>query len=408
MNAIFEEILSDYLDERLTPEERIEIERRLALEPELRSACDALRAVRHAVQELPTVEPTTDWTESVVHRAAGREGLQPAVDQVRPAHTVLPVGSPASRSGPSSPWRFWALAAVAGTLLIGVVWLRPKSSDRRLAEEAQPSRVFSEPGRELATAENATVAAAPQPEATKPATETLLDRTASRDAATPVGDSGAAGGLVFGKRSRPAMLDRDRIGDEPVTIRVALPTRTVQIALNNQQIRIDSLGKARSNDVRRSPVAEDRSSVAEDKVLSSRAADVGGETSYVVEATLEQLNAALLELAAQGSVRVEYELAKNAPKNKNAPKKESPARPAQRISSTNRSRSATGTERIARSSRTAKPAPAGASEDAAVASERLREGGRQQQPDASPRPADSGPRRLRVLLILDPPVPEND
>ena len=395
MNAIFEEILSDYLDERLTPEERIEIERRLALEPELRSACDALRAVRHAVQELPTVEPTTDWTESVVHRAAGREGLQPAVDQVRPAHTVLPVGSPASRSGPSSPWRFWALAAVAGTLLIGVVWLRPKSSDRRLAEEAQPSRVFSEPGRELATAENATVAAAPQPEATKPATETLLDRTASRDAATPVGDSGAAGGLVFGKRSRPAMLDRDRIGDEPVTIRVALPTRTVQIALNNQQIRIDSLGKARSNDVR-------RSSVAEDKVLSSRAADVGGETSYVVEATLEQLNAALLELAAQGSVRVEYELAKN------APKKESPARPAQRISSTNRSRSATGTERIARSSRTAKPAPAGASEDAAVASERLREGGRQQQPDASPRPADSGPRRLRVLLILDPPVPEND
>ena len=395
MNAIFEEILSDYLDERLTPEERIEIERRLALEPELRSACDALRAVRHAVQELPTVEPTTDWTESVVHRAAGREGLQPAVDQVRPAHTVLPVGSPASRSGPSSPWRFWALAAVAGTLLIGVVWLRPKSSDRRLAEEAQPSRVFSEPGRELATAENATVAAAPQPEATKPATETLLDRTASRDAATPVGDSGAAGGLVFGKRSRPAMLDRDRIGDEPVTIRVALPTRTVQIALNNQQIRIDSLGKARSNDVRRSPVAED-------KVLSSRAADVGGETSYVVEATLEQLNAALLELAAQGSVRVEYELAKN------APKKESPARPAQRISSTNRSRSATGTERIARSSRTAKPAPAGASEDAAVASERLREGGRQQQPDASPRPADSGPRRLRVLLILDPPVPEND
>ena len=395
MNAIFEEILSDYLDERLTPEERIEIERRLALEPELRSACDALRAVRHAVQELPTVEPTTDWTESVLHRAAGREGLQPAVDQVRPAHTVLPVGSPASRSGPSSPWRFWALAAVAGTLLIGVVWLRPKSSDRRLAEEAQPSRVFSEPGRELATAENATVAAAPQPEATKPATETLLDRTASRDAATPVGDSGAAGGLVFGKRSRPAMLDRDRIGDEPVTIRVALPTRTVQIALNNQQIRIDSLGKARSNDVRRSPVAED-------KVLSSRAADAGGETSYVVEATLEQLNAALLELAAQGSVRVEYELAKN------APKKESPARPAQRISSTNRSRFATGTERIARSSRTAKPAPAGASEDAAVASERLREGGRQQQPDASPRPADSGPRRLRVLLILDPPVPEND
>ena len=395
MNAIFEEILSDYLDERLTPEERIEIERRLALEPELRSACDALRAVRHAVQELPTVEPTTDWTESVLHRAADREGLQPAVDQVRPAHTVLPVGSPASRSGPSSPWRFWALAAVAGTLLIGVVWLRPKSSDRRLAEEAQPSRVFSEPGRELATAENATVAAAPQPEATKPATETLLDRTASRDAATPVGDSGAAGGLVFGKRSRPAMLDRDRIGDEPVTIRVALPTRTVQIALNNQQIRIDSPGKARSNDVR-------RSSVAEDKELSSRAADADGETSYVVEATLEQLNAALLELAAQGSVRVEYELAKN------APKKESPARPAQRISSTNRSRSATGTERIARSSRTAQLAPAGAGEDAAVASERLREGGRQQQPDASPRPADSGPRRLRVLLILDPPVPEND
>ena len=99
MNAIFEEILSDYLDERLTPEERIEIERRLALEPELRSACDALRAVRHAVQELPTVEPTTDWTESVLHRAADREGLQPAVDQVRPAHTVLPWDLPRRAPG---------------------------------------------------------------------------------------------------------------------------------------------------------------------------------------------------------------------------------------------------------------------------------------------------------------------
>ena len=66
MNAILEEILSDYLDERLSPEECTELEQRLAREPELQAAYDSLRTVRDALQRLPPVSPASDWSESVL------------------------------------------------------------------------------------------------------------------------------------------------------------------------------------------------------------------------------------------------------------------------------------------------------------------------------------------------------
>ena len=119
MNAILEEILSDYLDERLSPEECTELEQRLAREPELQAAYDSLRTVRDALQRLPPVSPASDWSESVLGRAKELESGTAAGESVQlPQHASFESSGP-RRLGPASYLRFWPVVVTAGLLLIG-------------------------------------------------------------------------------------------------------------------------------------------------------------------------------------------------------------------------------------------------------------------------------------------------
>ena len=69
MNHEFsDELLSAYLDDELSPEERADVEAALDADPELRRTCDELRALSNALQAMPaTAAP--DWSATIVERA---------------------------------------------------------------------------------------------------------------------------------------------------------------------------------------------------------------------------------------------------------------------------------------------------------------------------------------------------
>ena len=64
-----DELLSAYLDDELTPEERARVEERLAADPAARQLLDELRAVSRAMKDLPPATLGADLRETVLRRA---------------------------------------------------------------------------------------------------------------------------------------------------------------------------------------------------------------------------------------------------------------------------------------------------------------------------------------------------
>ena len=78
MNHEFsDELLSAYLDDELSPEERADVEAALDADPELRRTCDELRALSNTLQAMPaTAAP--DWSATIVERALAATATDPA------------------------------------------------------------------------------------------------------------------------------------------------------------------------------------------------------------------------------------------------------------------------------------------------------------------------------------------
>ena len=309
MNAILEEILSDYLDERLSPEECTELEQRLAREPELQAAYDSLRTVRDALQRLPPVSPASDWSESVLGRAKELASATEAGESVQLPQRASSEQSGPRRLRPASYLRFWPVGVIAGLLLIGFFWQRNGFVEKRLAEKAPTSASSAaSPPRSRAAPESSVVAphfdvdsveAANQEEEAilpdAPAVPLARTPAAAAQADTEILEAGASAGLRDATRS--VLLQREHMQAETVSVRVELPKNLFHVVLANHHIsprvakpQLDNQlrsGRASASRVPREPVAER-----------------GRQELYVVEGTLNQLNAVLQELATQGSVEV--------------------------------------------------------------------------------------------------------
>jgi hypothetical protein len=124
-----DELLSAYLDDELSPQERARVESRLATDPASRQTLEQLRNVSQAVRELPREVVGRELRESVLRRA---EAAKQAGKTAAAASTIskidAPNGSPAGL-GDAMPkltigrtprgW-VWASLAVAAALLIMV------------------------------------------------------------------------------------------------------------------------------------------------------------------------------------------------------------------------------------------------------------------------------------------------
>jgi hypothetical protein len=124
-----DELLSAYLDDELTPEERARVEERLATDPAARQLLDELRTVSQTMKELPAVTLGADLRESVLRRAERAmlvPGEQPA-DSKHDRMAAFPIG----RS--KRAW-FWAGAALAAGLML-MIFQRDPARDRDLPNE---------------------------------------------------------------------------------------------------------------------------------------------------------------------------------------------------------------------------------------------------------------------------------
>ena len=393
MNAIIEEVLSDYLDERLSPQECAKIERRLAREPDLRAACETLRAARDAVQHLPTVAPSSDWSAEVLLRAAELQSAPDRVDQVRLRQRDAS-GQPVRRQLWSAVYqRAWPVVVIAGLLLIGLVWMRPQIVGRRLAENVSvpmdPSAT-ARPTRSPETSDSTVVTSGLSEESLE--TESRPERAVSRDAlaagsartpaaAVPAADQRrqeVASSAGLGSPEPSILLDRGRLGAESVAIRVRLSRSLFQAVLANHDIAMQRAELELANQVRR-----DRAEVAEAPL--ERAGDRDQQEVYVVEATLDQVNAALQELAVQGSIQVLDRLAKN-----------------------KRQKFAAGPQRNATRHKNASPQAVRSRARTATTQDKELGDSPGKSSAAGRRSAGKEPLSYRILFLLDPPRAEKD
>jgi anti-sigma factor RsiW len=133
-----DELLSAYLDDELTPEERARVEARLAADPAARQLLDELRSVSQAVRSLPQESLPADLSESVLRRAeramlssdastAGESASAGGVGGLVELARKLPFG----RS--LRAWA-WAGTAIAAGLLI-MIFDRDADQNANLPEE---------------------------------------------------------------------------------------------------------------------------------------------------------------------------------------------------------------------------------------------------------------------------------
>jgi hypothetical protein len=123
------ELLSAYLDNELTPAERIALERRLAQDADLRAALDDLRGVTRAIRGLPTLRAPRDFRLDPA--VFGRQDVSPA----RPAaRRRIPRRGYQWASGIS------ALAAMLVFVLGVLALLGPSMLDSTALRSAEPAQ----------------------------------------------------------------------------------------------------------------------------------------------------------------------------------------------------------------------------------------------------------------------------
>jgi hypothetical protein len=108
-----DELLSAYLDDELSAEERARVEERLAADPQARQLLAELRGVSQAMRSLPTEKLGVDLSEPVLRRA--ERAILTSEEQAADGISVEAWTMPFGRSKRS--W-FWAGAALAAGLML--------------------------------------------------------------------------------------------------------------------------------------------------------------------------------------------------------------------------------------------------------------------------------------------------
>ncbi|HJQ81651.1 MAG TPA: zf-HC2 domain-containing protein [Lacipirellulaceae bacterium] len=122
-----DELLSAYLDDELSPEDRAAVESRLAADPAAQQLLHQLRAVCEAVQALPQEVVGHDMRDSILHQAnAARQSATAAGPRAADEHADVSNGQPSTALddapkltiGRTRRGWVWASLAIAAALLI--------------------------------------------------------------------------------------------------------------------------------------------------------------------------------------------------------------------------------------------------------------------------------------------------
>jgi hypothetical protein len=216
-----DELLSAYLDDELSAEERTRVEERLAVDPQARQLLAELRGVSQAVQSLPAEKLGVDLSDAVLRRA---ERAILATNEQTAANERTPAGGASERAwtmpfGRSKRSWFWAGAALAAGLLLmfydrgvnerGDMPNRVALGERDKDHETERERVRKPMGRlELRAAESVVA------EGRADAKEETIDRFAEAPAAPAMSTRGpaeankpASGAMALERGREVAALD---------------------------------------------------------------------------------------------------------------------------------------------------------------------------------------------------------
>lgn len=260
-----DELLSAYLDDELTPEERARVEERLKADPRARQLLDELRAVSRVMKELPPATLGADLRETVLRRAE---------------RAMLVSGKRDSAGGPNEIGRrmpfgrskrawFWAGTAIAAGLML-MVFERELGRNEELPDAvALKAPLPPLTVRSTDKAEEETVdAVAAAPAASVPASGSIADRA---DASGGVGGAGA---------EMDASTVENTVGDDLLVVHVTVKPE----ALQNRSIN--------------AVFARNSIEVEETQVDEERAAEPSDVDVVLVEAAPAQVSACLKELDA--------------------------------------------------------------------------------------------------------------
>jgi anti-sigma factor RsiW len=196
-----EELLSAYLDDELSPEDRARVEQWLVDDAEYRRLFEELRAVRRDLQALPRHKLPADLSAAVLRRAE-RTVL---VGDDAPAIA----GAIAPRSAVAEWWSrgrtprmfLWPALAVAAAVLVALFDAR-RDGQRDVVLQA-PRDMFDAAERDAARAVEGLAEAAADPLSMKGA-DAAAAPEAARPAAGPAGEAFAKGTDVSGTPGQPA------------------------------------------------------------------------------------------------------------------------------------------------------------------------------------------------------------
>lgn len=140
---ILDQLLSGYLDDALSADERARVEQLLASDPAVASELNELRRMRAALRQVAQCEPAgslpAGFSDRVLDAAiatAQREGLSDSHPLIKLAEQPSGRRLTASRGDSTTSWRAAAaLIALAASIVIAVVLVRPDAEPQRLPEE---------------------------------------------------------------------------------------------------------------------------------------------------------------------------------------------------------------------------------------------------------------------------------
>ncbi|HEY2827050.1 MAG TPA: hypothetical protein VGJ04_05560 [Pirellulales bacterium] len=196
-------LISAYLDDELTVEERARVEQLLATNSESRQLLDEMRALRGGLQELPQHKLEIDFAQHVLKKAeqSNADG-QTAATASDPTDSSRSHPSPLTSrpsplgSGPSFPRPFarrgiaWSLVAVAAAVVIMVATKRPDQNQRSAPSTAQPSFVRAPAIQEQQSADRRDMAL--DHAENGPQVDTLKEALKEKDLGTNADESAAA------------------------------------------------------------------------------------------------------------------------------------------------------------------------------------------------------------------------
>jgi hypothetical protein len=136
-----DELLSAYLDDELSAEERAYVERLVAERPEARRLLDELRGVRESLQSLPSYKLEPDFGAQVLQRAEREVLREPTVSRILPQGDELADRGLAQEWYEQKRWRrplMWSIIALAAAVVLMFVDRKPEREPHLAQKPAEP------------------------------------------------------------------------------------------------------------------------------------------------------------------------------------------------------------------------------------------------------------------------------